>query len=276
MAVQMAERTKQDEENRLKAYGRLSGGVAPEEKTEEQRAMEFNARIAENYRKLVDPDYNRTVRQQAEAPVYAEPAQPLYTVPQNAVNASAPVQDQTVYTVDRGEVSDLFRADRGIRTKTVDFAGTQAVQEAYAQPAEMYAPAETMPQYGQTAQFAQAPDMTASGVTEEELAPTATTQQYKYETYKEEQKQEEGVFLSSRGKLMIAIYAIVAVVILALIIVNTAVLGSLEETVAAKEAELAEAVQITAELEEEISYYTSEETIISRAETELGMILGNN
>ena len=276
MAVQLVERerTKEEENSRLKAYGRLSGGVAPEEKTEEQRAMEFNARIAENYRKLVDPDYNRTARQQAETPVYAEPAQPMYGAPQNAMGASAPVQDQAVYTVDRGEVSDLFRAGRGINTKTVPFAQAQAAQEMYAQP-ETYAPQEAAPQYGEAAGYAQ-PAMTAQTVTEEELAPTATTTQYKYDLYKDEQKKEEGISLTSKGKLMIAIYAIVAVVILALIIVNTAVLGSLEETVSAKEAELAEAIQISEELEEEISYYTSEETIISRAETELGMILGNN
>ena len=34
----------------------MQGGVAPQEMTEEQKALAFNARISENYQKLINPD----------------------------------------------------------------------------------------------------------------------------------------------------------------------------------------------------------------------------
>ena len=36
----------QAQEDRLKAYGKLSGGAEPAEMTEEQRALNFNSRIS--------------------------------------------------------------------------------------------------------------------------------------------------------------------------------------------------------------------------------------
>ena len=56
MATGLLERTKQNDVS-LKAYGKLSGGVQPANYTEEQRAFDFNAKIPENYQKLINPDY---------------------------------------------------------------------------------------------------------------------------------------------------------------------------------------------------------------------------
>lgn len=58
MAMPVLERTRTNENTaELKAYGKLSGGAEPANFTEEQRAMDFNARISENYQKLINPEY---------------------------------------------------------------------------------------------------------------------------------------------------------------------------------------------------------------------------
>ena len=175
-AVPVLERTQ--EESSLKAYGKLQGGVAPQEMTEEQKALAFNARISENYQKLINPDYHK-----------------------------------------------------------------------------------------------------AEDVTDADLMPTETTNQYRDSLYREErpaehaQEKKKGFALTARNKLLIAVYSIVVVVVLALIIVNTSVLGSLDAEVTAREAALNAAIETSQNLEAEIDYYTDADTIISRAEDELGMYM---
>ena len=252
-AVPVLERTQ--EESSLKAYGKLQGGVAPQEMTEEQKALAFNARISENYQKLINPDYHKA-EDVAAAPAYAEP---VYAAP---VQEAAPA-----YT--RQRAADIFRADSPLHTRTVDFASAPAYTEpSYAAPVQETPAA---PYYEQAAY--------AENVTDADLMPTETTNQYRDSLYREErpaehaQEKKKGFALTARNKLLIAVYSIVVVVVLALIIVNTSVLGSLDAEVTAREAALNAAIETSQNLEAEIDYYTDADTIISRAEDELGMYM---
>lgn len=252
-AVPVLERTQ--EESSLKAYGKLQGGVAPQEMTEEQKALAFNARISENYQKLINPDYHKA-EDVAAAPAYAEP---VYAAP---VQEAAPA-----YT--RQRAADIFRADSPLHTRTVDFASAPAYAEpSYAAPVQETPAA---PYYEQAAY--------AEDVTDADLMPTETTNQYRDSLYREErpaehaQEKKKGFALTARNKLLIAVYSIVVVVVLALIIVNTSVLGSLDVEVTAREAALNAAIETSQNLEAEIDYYTDADTIISRAEDELGMYM---
>lgn len=257
-AVPVLERTQ--EESSLKAYGKLQGGVAPQEMTEEQKALAFNARISENYQKLINPDYHKA-EDVAVAPAYAEP---VYAAP---VQEAAPA-----YT--RQRAADIFRADSPLHTRTVDFASAPAYAEpAYAEPSYA-APVQETPAAPYYEQAAYAED-----VTDADLMPTETTNQYRDSLYREErpaehaQEKKKGFALTARNKLLIAVYSIVVVVVLALIIVNTSVLGSLDAEVTAREAALNAAIETSQNLEAEINYYTDADTIISRAEDELGMYM---
>ncbi len=252
-AVPVLERTQ--EESSLKAYGKLQGGVVPQEMTEEQKALAFNARISENYQKLINPDYHKA-EDVAAAPAYAEP---VYAAP---VQEAAPA-----YT--RQRAADIFRADSPLHTRTVDFASAPAYAEpSYAAPVQETPAA---PYYEQAAY--------AEDVTDADLMPTETTNQYRDSLYREErpaehaQEKKKGFALTARNKLLIAVYSIVVVVVLALIIVNTSVLGSLDAEVTAREAALNAAIETSQNLEAEIDYYTDADTIISRAEDELGMYM---
>ena len=257
-AVPVLERTQ--EESSLKAYGKLQGGVAPQEMTEEQKALAFNARISENYQKLINPDYHKA-EDVAAAPAYAEP---VYAAP---VQEAAPA-----YT--RQRAADIFRADSPLHTRTVDFASAPAYAEpVYAEPSYA-APVQETPAAPYYEQAAYAED-----VTDADLMPTETTNQYRDSLYREErpaehaQEKKKGFALTARNKLLIAVYSIVVVVVLALIIVNTSVLGSLDAEVTAREAALNAAIETSQSLEAEIDYYTDADTIISRAEDELGMYM---
>ena len=252
-AVPVLERTQ--EESSLKAYGKLQGGVAPQEMTEEQKALAFNARISENYQKLINPDYHKA-EDVAAAPAYAEP---VYAAP---VQEAAPA-----YT--RQRAADIFRAESPLHTRTGDFASAPAYAEpSYAAPVQETPAA---PYYEQAAY--------AEDVTDADLMPTETTNQYRDSLYREErpaehaQEKKKGFALTARNKLLIAVYSIVVVVVLALIIVNTSVLGSLDAEVTAREAALNAAIETSQNLEAEIDYYTDADTIISRAEDELGMYM---
>ena len=80
--------------------------------------------------------------------------------------------------------------------------------------------------------------------------------------------------MTTQGKLLMAIYAVVVVVILALIIINTSVLRNLDASIAENRAALFAATEQAQQLQDEIDYLTSAESIIDRAESELGMTRG--
>ncbi len=263
-APAVMERTMQN--SSLKAYGKLQGGVAKEDMTEEQKALAFNARISENYRKLINPEYGK----QEEAYAEPAPAEPAYRASSSlfasSAAAAAPVYEQP-------RVADVFRSASALNTKTVDFS---AMPSAPVREFEQEAPYR---EYEAEAPYYDEAQGYAEDVADADLMPTETTTQYRDNLYPEERKavaveeKKKGFALTTRNKFLIAVYSIVVVAILALIIVNTSVLNSLDNTIAMRETELGAIVEEAQTLEADINYYTDPATIIERAESELGMYM---
>lgn len=256
MATGLLERTKQNDVS-LKAYGKLSGGVEPVDFTEEQRAFDFNSKISENYQKLINPDY-RGADDIADSRA-AESAQPVFATQEEYAMATLyperlqeqgqeqlQEQQQTAPRFEHHRVtSDLFRADSPMNSQT-----------AYAEPALQSAPVYEEQGYAEEIESA-------------DLKPTETTIQYRTDLYREEKQtvtEERKGALSAKGKLLMAIYAIVVVVVLALIIVNTSVLRTLDSEMALKEAQLSASIARYEEVLENVEIATSEDTILAWGE----------
>ena len=260
----------QAQEDRLKAYGKLSGGAEPAVMTEEQKALDFNSRIRNNYKKLIDPDFKRAEDIMGEAPV-AE-AEPVYDSPEAYARATLypeREQEQAPQFVHHRVEEDLFRADSPIN------------RAAYAQPqAPAYEqPAYEQPVYEQAAPayegYAQPQAFSEEAI--EDLTPTATTIQYRTDLYRDEQQvqavteEKKRFAMTATGKLLMCVYAIVVAVVLALIIINTSVLNTLDRNIAERQAQLDSVIAQAQELRAEVEELTSEESILARAE-EMGII----
>lgn len=240
LAVLERQKTEQDQESNLKAYGKLSGLAENQELTEDQKALRFNARISENYQRLINPEYTKAEEIAVAQPVYQQEA-PVYT------ETAAPA---------RARIADIFRADSPVYTNGMDFTATQA-NNYVAQDSVAETVSERMEESA-------------------DLMPTSTTIQYRTDLFENEKQQvseeKKGYALTAKGKLLMAVYALVVTVILALIIVNTSVLKTLDGQVEAKEAQLNSVTESYNSVMDEIEELTSEESIISRAE-DIGMYM---
>ena len=121
------------------------------------------------------------------------------------------------------------------------------------------------------------PEKTAAA---EDLKPSSTTMQFT-ETdmdtlYQDLQQEEEskGYYLNAKGKLMIALYALVVVAIMALIIINTSVLSALNLSFREKSENLAALQSRYEEMNRELDEISSDEHVIEIAEDEYNMIKG--
>lgn len=267
MATGVLERIRTDErtDSSLKAYGKLSGGAEPAEMTEEQKALNFNSRISDNYKKLINPDLKKAEEIMGEAPVQENYAEPVYDSPESYARAMLypereQEQQQVPQFAHQRVTEDIFRADSPINNRA---AVAEPVAPAYEQP--VY----EQPVYEQpTAAYAEE--------VSEDLTPTMTTIQYRSDLYRDEQRvvkeEKKGYSMTAKGKLLMCVYAIVVAVVLALIIINTSVLNNLDSSIAAREAELNSVMTQSQALKDEIAELTSDSSIISRAEEELGMV----
>ncbi len=244
MATATLERTR-EEAPALKAYGKMQGGVPEEQMNEEQRALQFNARIASNYRRLLDPE-NKRAEDFMDAPAAETFASP-------AARAQATLYPER-YAAEAPAAQVTFASP--------SFA--QSAAPAYEAPA---APAYEAP----VQEAAEA----AYGEAEADLMPTSTTIQYRDGLYREERREAAAPAkrsaMSARSKMLMIVYAVAVVVIIALIIVNTSALRRADTAIAAREAELASVVAQAQQLQEEIDYLTDPATIAERAAEELGM-----
>ena len=77
--------------------------------------------------------------------------------------------------------------------------------------------------------------------------------------------------INTKGKVLIAVYAIVVAAIFALIILNTRLLKSMNTTISSEKSELESLKEITVQLSEELSVVSSDEEIERKA-LEMGMI----
>ncbi len=292
------ERTRTNERTRgqLAAYGKLTGGAGADADpvTEEQRAQSFNSCIAENYQKLMDPTLHSAEEIMGIAEPVIEEEPPVYDSPEAYARATLyPDREQPIAMpprrFERQRVTeDIFRADSPINAHTFAFDPAPSAPMMSAAPAPVV---EDIPQQNVFAQPTYAPQQDVFARPEivepeqafaeeedEDLAPTATTIQYRTERAREERQtiveEKKGHAMTAQGKLLMAIYAVVVVVILSLIIINSSVLRSLDASIAQSRAELAATTAQAQQLQDEIDYLTDTDTIISRAEEELGMIRG--
>ena len=115
--------------------------------------------------------------------------------------------------------------------------------------------------------------------TDDDIRPTSTTMQFgdgdtsKVYNDLERSKENQSYKLNGKGKLVVALYALVVAVILALITVNTGVLKSLDNDIAALNTAYATNLQSVAMQNAEIESISSEAHIIEIAENDYGMII---
>jgi len=145
-------------------------------------------------------------------------------------------------------------------------------------PVKARAEAPAAPYFApERAQTVEIPEKTAAA---EDLKPSSTTMQFT-ETdmdtlYQDLQQEEEskGYYLNAKGKLMIALYALVVVAIMALIIINTSVLSALNLSFREKSENLAALQSRYEEMNRELDEISSDEHVIEIAEDEYNMIKG--
>ena len=145
-------------------------------------------------------------------------------------------------------------------------------------PVKAKAEAPAAPYFApERAQTVEIPEKTAAA---EDLKPSSTTMQFT-ETdmatlYQALQQEEEskGYYLNAKGKLMIALYALVVVAIMALIIINTSVLSALNLSFREKSENLAALQSRYEEMNRELDEISSDEHVIEIAEDEYNMIKG--
>ena len=120
-----------------------------------------------------------------------------------------------------------------------------------------------------------------SSFSDEDIRPTSTTMQFgddidiiREEMNKVKEDQVVSHKTQTKGKVVLALYAVVVSVIMALIIINTGVLSNLSNQSASKSAELVEAMNKHVEIQTEIDNISSEDYIIDKAVNEMGMIKG--
>ena len=236
MATGLLERERTSERD-LRAYGKISGAEESAEMTEEQKALRFNSRISENYKKLINPEFKR-------AEDFTENASPDL----RAQVFTAPSYQTPVY--------------ESPRTADFSLAAQAPVLEPEAPAYQENAPEYT--DYGRPQEAGFSAEETA------DLMPTATTIQYRSDLFENEKptvvEEKKGYSLTAKGKLLMAVYALVVAVVLALIIINTSVLKTLDSEVNAQEARLSEVTAMSRELDDRIAEYTSDEYIINWAE----------
>ena len=115
-------------------------------------------------------------------------------------------------------------------------------------------------------------------LTDDDIKPTSTTLQFGDgevdKVFDDMQKQKESYRLNGKGKLVMVLYALAVTVILALIVINTGVLASLQGQKAEKQALAQQLSSEVQQLEEQNAYFSSEDFVGEKAQ-ELGMIKGN-
>ena len=294
------ERTNERARGHLAAYGKLSGGAGTEADpyTEEQRAQSFNSQISENYQKLIDPSLHsaaeimgleepaveeaprvyETPEAYARAMLYPEREQPVAMPARRIVDTTAEYRPQPQAPVGVSPVLSAPAMAPAREAFAPAYAEPAYAEPAYAEPEVAVSPISVQGTYA-VPEYA---DEAAEAYAEEEnedLAPTATTIQYRTEQRARDDKrtvveEKRGHAMTMQGKLLMAVYAVVVVVILALIIINTSVLRTIDASIADRRADLAAATAYAEELQEDIDYLTDSETIINRAEEELGMVRG--
>ncbi|MBQ7408071.1 MAG: hypothetical protein IJW13_02210 [Clostridia bacterium] len=119
---------------------------------------------------------------------------------------------------------------------------------------------------------------------DDDLFPTTTTMQfggkdrsYIYEDLNEresvaEDEEEASYKINTKGKIMIAVYALVVLTIFTLIIMNTRLIKNMNASISEQEARIEALMEENQELMNEYEFVQSDEEVIRRAE-EMGMVV---
>lgn len=119
----------------------------------------------------------------------------------------------------------------------------------------------------------------SSTLAEEDIRPTSTTMQFgddidqiRNEMSKGKETSADSYHLNKKGKVVVALYALVVTVILALIVLNTGVLAKLSNLTEAKAVQLNTTIERYNALQAELDAMSSSEHIIDVAENQYGMV----
>ena len=246
MPASVLERERFGTQRNARPYERFAGR-GEEQEISEEKALHGGG-ISDSYQRLINPEYGK---EEEYVPEPQTPQEILFgprgTAQAAPRQASAPAFEPSFA---RQHASPDLSTRLSVRSPAFE---TQAPAEDFIAPAfDGFAPAA------------------APAEEAEDLMPTATTIQYKSGLFEGEKPatvaEKKGVSITAKGKLLMAIYALVVVVILALIIVNTSVLRTLDSDVAEQEARLTQVMSRHAEVEAHIAEITSDEYIIDWAE----------
>lgn len=122
-------------------------------------------------------------------------------------------------------------------------------------------------------------EVKAETISEEDIRPTGTTMQFggpdadsMRAEMRTEVKEKKQYRLSNKGKMAIVLYALTVVVILALIVLNTGVLSSLNKSNLQSAQALEEVSSQYHALNQEIESASADQTVIDYATNELNMV----
>ena len=143
-------------------------------------------------------------------------------------------------------------------------------QTVYAEPEEGFSAAQA-PENGQ--------GRVSEASFNADIYPSVTTMQFKemeknpYEDYRESENVSVSrrYKISAKGKVLVAVYALVVAIILILIVLNTSMLKSMNNEISAQHAKIAALSEENAALNTRLEYVMSDETIAEKA-AEFGMI----
>lgn len=117
---------------------------------------------------------------------------------------------------------------------------------------------------------------------DEDLVPSSTTMQFEsyddndiYEEVhsKNETDLQKKYKINTKGKVLIAVYALVVATILSLIVINSRMLKSLDSSISGYVSQVTELTEEYAKVNEELDYVKSDDVIIEKAEA-FGMVKG--
>lgn len=175
--------------------------------------------------------------------------------------------------------------ERDLRRKNLDrimnydrYAAIQAEERAAVkveEPVTGFAPEKTATRVEEP-KTAVAPEKATA---KEDITPTSTTMQFgdgdtsKVYNDLERSKESQGYKLNAKGKLVLVLYSLVVAVILALIVINTGVLKSLDRDISALNVAYIESSVKVAAQASEIESISAESHIVEIVENEYGMII---
>lgn len=235
-----------NEYNRQEAYQPKSTGFADSLESQfyfdrpavsQDRAVDYQNSYAENARteKTVDYAYQT----------------------QNSANQEAYYADETSSYQDNGYANDYYQAAENRRAEELSkrYERTYEREERYKEEMDYTtdsAPSDT------TMQF-------FTG-----RAQSASENPYEFSREKGEAVDKKYT-VNTKGKILIAVYALVVVTVFALIILNTRLLKTMNATSESKRAEIAALSQEVTDLKQELDYVSSDEVIEEKA-AEKGMV----